>query len=269
MDTGSRTVESMRIALVTINDDGRATAAELRRVFPRADHLSPEAGTTLSDLVARSIGHYEGFVFCMATGIVVRVIAEHLTDKYHDPAVVVMDNARRYAISLLSGHEGGANELCLEVARATGAEPVITTATEAKKRVVVGIGCRKNVEAGRIVTAITATLTRLGIDLNEVRSVASIDIKRFETGLVEGCGRLGLPLRFVANERVARFRSDGVGSGAAKRHLGLEGVCEPCALLTCRNGKLVQTKVVIEGVTVAVAVEQSPSSVSDQGASST
>ncbi len=47
-----------------------------------------------------------------------------------DPAVVVMDEGGRFAISLLSGHLGGANKLAQTVAKLIGATPVITTATD-------------------------------------------------------------------------------------------------------------------------------------------
>lgn len=74
---------------------------------------------------------YDGFVLIMATGIVVRMIAPLLESKETDPAVVVMDDAGRFAISLLAGHLGGANELAERCAFATGARSVITTATDA------------------------------------------------------------------------------------------------------------------------------------------
>jgi len=67
----------------------------------------------------------------MATGIVVRIIAPLLESKENDPAVVVMDDTGKFAISLLSGHLGGANELADRCAFATGACPVVTTATDA------------------------------------------------------------------------------------------------------------------------------------------
>jgi cobalt-precorrin 5A hydrolase len=66
----------------------------------------------------------------MATGIVVRMIAPHLKSKDSDPAVTVMDDAGKFAISLLSGHLGGANELTERCAFISGARPVITTATD-------------------------------------------------------------------------------------------------------------------------------------------
>lgn len=85
---------------------------------------------SLSELVDKIFSSYDGLIFIMATGIVVRVIAPHIRDKRFDPAVVVMDEKGQYAISLLSGHIGGANELTQIVARAAQAAPVITTATD-------------------------------------------------------------------------------------------------------------------------------------------
>ena len=87
--------------------------------------------TELKELIASCWKGYDGFVLIMATGIVVRMIAPLLESKEIDPAVVVMDDAGRFAISLLSGHLGGANELAERCAFASGARAVITTATDA------------------------------------------------------------------------------------------------------------------------------------------
>jgi cobalt-precorrin 5A hydrolase len=69
-------------------------------------------------------------IFIGAVGIAVRSIAPYIKSKKTDPAVIVLDEQGRHAISLLSGHIGGANACTLLVAELTGAEPVITTATD-------------------------------------------------------------------------------------------------------------------------------------------
>jgi len=74
-------------------------------------HSETSTYDNLSVLVDAIFDKYDGLVFIMAAGIVVRVIAAHIRDKRYDPAVVVMDDAGIHAISLLSGHLGGANEL--------------------------------------------------------------------------------------------------------------------------------------------------------------
>jgi len=84
----------------------------------------------LGDSLAGEFARHGGHVFVMSTGIVVRLIAPLIRHKTRDPAVVVVDETGRHAVSLLSGHLGGANALAREVAGILGATPVITTATD-------------------------------------------------------------------------------------------------------------------------------------------
>ncbi|WP_406265883.1 precorrin-3B C(17)-methyltransferase [Streptomyces sp. NBC_00191] len=67
----------------------------------------------------------------LATGAVVRLISPLLAGKSADPGVVCVDEGQRYAVSLLGGHGGGANELAARVADVLGCAPVVTTATDA------------------------------------------------------------------------------------------------------------------------------------------
>ncbi|MBT9141630.1 MAG: Cobalt-precorrin-5A hydrolase [Dehalococcoidia bacterium] len=73
---------------------------------------------------------YSQYIFIMATGIVVRVIAPLIRDKKKDPPVLVLAELGQYVIPLLSGHLGGANELAREMAAFLGGRAVLTTATD-------------------------------------------------------------------------------------------------------------------------------------------
>jgi cobalt-precorrin 5A hydrolase len=91
---------------------------------------SAEMFKSLSESVAGEFRKFSSHIFIMAIGIVVRVIAPYVKSKLIDPAVVVVDDHGKFAVSLLSGHLGGANELADNVATYLNAVPVITTATD-------------------------------------------------------------------------------------------------------------------------------------------
>ena len=85
------------------------------------------------DLPARPVvkqvfQEHERLVLLMPVGAAVRLLSPYLSDKHTDPAVVCVDDAGRFVVSLLSGHLGGADELAQEVAQALGATPVVTSA---------------------------------------------------------------------------------------------------------------------------------------------
>lgn len=73
---------------------------------------------------------YSAHIFIFSTGIAVRIIAPLIQSKTSDPAVVVVDDHGTHAISLLSGHLGGANTLAVKIAGILNGTPVITTATD-------------------------------------------------------------------------------------------------------------------------------------------
>jgi cobalt-precorrin 5A hydrolase len=128
----------MKVAIIALTKNASKLANEIGTklkgdVYVKEKYTTPEGYAIegdFIDFVHKIFGKYQGLVFVMATGIVVRAIAGVVKDKFTDPAVVVVDEKGKFAISLLSGHVGGANRLALEVASIIGAQPVITTATD-------------------------------------------------------------------------------------------------------------------------------------------
>ncbi|MBN0044103.1 precorrin-3B C(17)-methyltransferase [Streptomyces actuosus] len=85
----------------------------------------------VADAVRRAFTECEELVCFLATGAVVRLVAPLLVGKTTDAGVVCVDEAARYAVPVLGGHGGGANDLARAVGEVLGAEPVVTTATDA------------------------------------------------------------------------------------------------------------------------------------------
>ena len=260
----------MKTAVIVLNKDGCRTAREIADYVTAVglsvpgpqgeksvDILENTGPGGLPELVEAAFRGYDGLIFMMASGIAVRMIAPLLRDKYSDPAVVVVDDARRFAVSLLSGHEGGANNLAYLAAAAVGAVPVITTGTETNKPITVGIGCRKGASAGTIREAVLKGCKTADIDPETIRCAASIDIKKYETGLIKACAELQLPLRFFSKETINSFRGEYSQNDIAVKNIGVRAVAEPCALLAGRNSRLALPKQVIGDVTIAVAAERS------------
>ncbi|NDU92629.1 MAG: cobalamin biosynthesis protein CbiG [Ferrovum sp.] len=194
------------------------------------------------------------WLLVMACGIAVRFLDGLPQDKHTDPAVVVLDEGGHFAIPLLAGHEGGGNALAYQVANCVGAIPVITTATDALKPLVVGIGCRKGVSVSQIEQAVLHALDKRTIA--EIREVATIDLKSEEPGLLAFCNRYGIPLRVISREAVAARPWVTLRSEWVMQSVHVEGVCEPCALLTSPRGELLVPKTTRDGVAVAVVEDR-------------
>ena len=111
-----------KIAIIPVSDEGCNVADTLKQEF--------QASVIKRAKVAERWKEFDAFIFIGAMGICVRTIAPLIEDKHTDPAVICVDSMGYHAISVLSGHVGGANELSRRVASALGAEPVITTQSD-------------------------------------------------------------------------------------------------------------------------------------------
>lgn len=231
---------------------GAAVARLLGAALQPANACETPSETSNREQFIRQFPTARQWVLVMAAGIATRYLAGLPNSKHSDPAVVVLDEACRFAIPILSGHEGGGNLLAHRISELTGAIPVITTATEALKPLTVGIGCRRGVRADGIKHAVEFSLETIKASVAQIREMATVDIKASEPGLQEWLRSTAIPLRVFSTSQLSERPITATPSEWVRRSVGLAGVCEPCALLASPRGRLILSKTAVEGVTIAI-----------------
>ena len=120
-------------------------AADIAESCPGMESVSKVCGKgILQEWTAENFRQGNVLLFIGACGIAVRAIAPHIGGKDTDPAALVMDEKGRHVVPILSGHLGGANEWARRIARMTGAEAVLTTATDAQSMFAVDLFAKRN-----------------------------------------------------------------------------------------------------------------------------
>jgi cobalt-precorrin 5A hydrolase len=142
------TVERKSFAIYAITKHGIAIAERLAKKFSEADVFVSERfldaarsvpalvkcaslGLPMGPTLAQTFTAYDCHIFIISIGAVVRMIGPLMHDKKVDPAIVCVDDAARFAISVLSGHVGRGNSFTERVAEALDAQAVVTTASDA------------------------------------------------------------------------------------------------------------------------------------------
>lgn len=348
-------------AIITLTKNGAELGERLLRALENSHLFVPSrygreipAAHTFGDGVAavveRAFKDYDRLVLVFSVGIAVRLIARSVESKRTDPAVVVMDEKGQFAISLLSGHLGGANALARHIARLIGAVPVITTASDIAgtlsvdllgeelgwtiedwtnvtrtsaavvngevvgvfqdageawwpedrplpsnirvfhqiadlqasdvdaaliitdrllgsdldailsksvvyrpKSLAVGLGCNRGTTCEEIESAVRATLLQHGLSFASIRSVATIDVKRSEVGLMKYANRFGIRIGFFSSDELDNAKGVVNPSETVRRAVGCRSVCEAAALLSAGAEELLVPKTKVGNVAIAIA----------------
>jgi cobalt-precorrin 5A hydrolase/precorrin-3B C17-methyltransferase len=275
------------IGLVAATANGRRMAAHLAGAWQDARLYDDKP----KEALRQAWNECDHIVLFLATGAAVRLVAPLLGGKQHDPGVVCVDDAGRFAVALVGGHAGGANELAGRVADALGSVPVVTTASDSlgvpaldslgerfgfkieensdlaavgaalvsgetvrlvsERRwplgplpenvipadpsvpleevepplillsdkllpdvphpsvvyrppsLVVSVGCSRGADAAEILDLLDSSLHEAGLSQKSIASLASIDVKSGEAGLIEAAKELAVPLSFHTTEELA------------------------------------------------------------------
>lgn len=140
----------MKIACLSFTQNGKELGKKLEdlskenRQYIIHHYANEEVEGGIKSILKSIWKENDGLVFISSTGIAVRMINPYIKDKTIDPAVVVVDDCKRFSISLLSGHLGGANELADWIGEKINATPVITTASDNRRIEAVDLFAQKN-----------------------------------------------------------------------------------------------------------------------------
>ena len=138
------------VSVLAITKNGVNIGGKLKELFPNWNIFAPSKlsnenksiiwySEPTSDKIIELFKNSNALICLFSLGAVIRLIAPHLKDKKTDPAVIVIDDKMTFVISVLSGHIGGANELTQEISEKLNALPVITTAADVNKTIVVDL----------------------------------------------------------------------------------------------------------------------------------
>ena len=332
----------MKIAIISVSDKGKNLASTLK------EKLDDDSTIIRTDLYHKNVKkyfpilfyEYDAIIAIMASGILIRSIANLIESKVTDPAILNIDDNGEFVISTLSGHLGGANKLTHKIADLINATPVITTSTDVNQRlgidvlaqdlylsidnpkeilffnkaildekklnftinpdanfdylfdylnkvtlemdvsfgyskdvdsdeihvaldgheiilkerkIVVGIGCRRGKEFEKIQEGLFKSIDELNIHKTRINMLASAEIKKDETGILQLSKELDIPVNFVEIDKLKLFESKDVQkSDFVYSKFGIYGVCEPSALITAGF----DSKLIYDGVTISIALSK-------------
>lgn len=244
-------------AVVVIDETGRFVISLL------SGHIG--GANALAERIAKSIGAVP--VITTATDSNDRFSVDQWAKK-HGFAISDMSMAKAVSAAILEGDiplksdlpiagelpaglRTGQGETGIYITYKT-AEPFERTLRLIPKCVVFGVGCRRGTPMKTIKNAVDTVLFENGIDPRAVKSVASIDLKKDEAGLIDFCREKGLSISFYSAEELAAVEGDFTPSCFVKSVTGVDNVCERAAMIGA--DELIIRKTAADGVTVAAAL---------------
>ena len=274
----------MTPAYAAFTERGLRLAEKLAASLPGSVTRCGHGGPALAQWTAAEFVRSDALVFVGAVGIAVRAIAPHCQSKASDPAVVVLDECGRFAVPILSGHLGGANDLARQLSALCGAVPVITTATDANgifavdewakhQNCQVLEPARIKAVSGKLLAGQTAsvwsefslpgaapagvipTQTQGAADFAPacICAAASIDLKQNEAGLLAFCQAHRWKVSFYSAAQLQAAPGTFTPSHFVQSVTGVDNVCERAAVLAA-GGPLRIPKQAGGGVTFALAL---------------
>ena len=125
------------------------------------------------------------------------------------------------------------------------------------QNIVVGIGCKKNKEAEKIIDAVKDSFEKLNLCEESIRVFATVDIKENEAGIIGTAEYFGKELKIISREEIQKIENNFETSEFVKKSIGVGAVSAPCAFIEGKGkGKFLSEKLKYDGITISIFEEE-------------
>ncbi|MGC9517699.1 MAG: cobalt-precorrin 5A hydrolase [Methanomicrobiales archaeon] len=126
------------------------------------------------------------------------------------------------------------------------------------KEMVLGLGSKRGVSTYQVTNAVKKALKFLNLPIERIDKISTADIKKDELGIINFANKYDKPIEIISIDSLKNFkRVKLTKSSFVQEVLGVDGVCEPCALISAGdNSRLILRKLSVKGVTVSVAISE-------------
>jgi len=242
-----------KIRIISLTPAGFELAEKLQLVTPDADIWHKPK--PFADKVQHAFSSGDALILICAMGIVVRTLAPVLGNKHEDPPVLVLDEQGQFVIPLLSGHEGGANNWANSISKLLPSQLVITTAKKYLQPVyTIGMGCERGCSESHLTELFDTALAQANLQLKDINSLCSIDIKSDEVGLIALASTKKIP--FITYEKSQLANVEHLLSTKSEyvyKTVGVYGVAESAALLAAQSATQIESELVLNKIKTAKA----------------
>ena len=247
--------------IISLTDAGSTLAKQLMCLQPavhqqqlgKFEHWHKP--TPFGEKIQAAFKRGQPLIFITATGIAVRTLAPVLQSKLCDPPVIVLDELGQFVIPLLSGHQGGANELAAQLCdwlcasqfnsqhnsqhtdSQANSQLVITTANAyLNPSYHAGMGCERHCPESELRALLQQSCEAYGIAIEQIASINSIDIKADERGLIALAHSLKVPFQCYSASTLRRVETQlTMKSDYVFNTVGVYGVAESAALIAAQQ----------------------------------
>ncbi|CAH2212012.1 cobalt-precorrin 5A hydrolase [Tepidibacter aestuarii] len=116
------------------------------------------------------------------------------------------------------------------------------------KNIVLSVGCRRDIDSNLMYESFEDFLNKKDIDINSIKVVGSVDLKKYEKAIIDLANKLGVKFEIVSREEILKVEDKFEKSEFVKKSIGVYSVVEPVSYILSGEN-LIANKTKYKGIT--------------------